>query len=89
MTVAVLWRQDQWEQVPAYRELQRRADEVASLIVASDWPAVDVAIRIRRLREFVEERMPDRTGLFEMVYASRFKRLWDQFRTRDEPLPQW
>ena len=78
------------EEELACRELQRRADGITSLIVASDWPAIDVVIRIRKLKEFVEMRMPDRTDLFEIVYGSRFKRLWGQFRAQGEgPLPEW
>ena len=62
------------------RDLQRRADRVSSLIVASDYPAVDVAIEIRKLKEFAEEHFPDRRELFRRVYESRFRRLWQQFR---------
>lgn len=78
------------DQEGAYRRLQRRADRISSLIVASDYPAIDVVIEIRNLREFVESRFPDRVRLFEMVYESRFRRLWEQFRgSREEPLPDW
>ena len=74
----------------ACRQLQRQADRIVSLIVASDWAAIDVVIEIRKLKEFVEMRMPDRTGLFETIYESRFKRLWGQFRGEGEgPLPEW
>ena len=67
-----------------YRTLQRRADRICSLIVASDYPAIDLIIEIRNLREFAEEHFPGRGGLFEMIYGSRFRRLWRQFRP-DEP----
>jgi len=74
----------------AYRDLQRRADRISSLIVTGDYPAIDVVIQIRNLRGFVESRFPDRMRLFEMVYESRFRRLWEQFREpREEPLPDW
>lgn len=72
------------------RELQRRADEITSLVIASDLPAIDVVIRICRLKEFVEAHMPGRTALFERIYGSRFRRLWDQFRAKSEgALPEW
>ncbi|MFO7957869.1 MAG: hypothetical protein R6X33_12310 [Candidatus Brocadiia bacterium] len=78
------------DQEGAYRRLQRRADRISSLIVASDYPAIDIVSEIRNLREFVESRFPDRMRLFEMVYESRFRRLWEQFRdSREEPLPDW
>ena len=71
----------------ACRRLKSEADRICSLIVASDYPAIDVAIGIRRLREFAQEEFPDRTGLFAMVYESRFRRLWEQFRPAGEVLP--
>ncbi len=64
------------------RELRRRADRISSLIVAGDLPDVDVEIRIRRLRDWVAKHLPERRDLFEMVYASRFRRLREQFRGR-------
>ena len=73
-----------------YRELRRLADHISSLIVSSDYPGIDVVIEIRKLREFVEEHFPDRMDLFEKVYESRFKRLWEQWRaTSGEELPEW
>ena len=60
--------------------LRRRADRIASLIVASDYPDVDIDIEIRKLRRWCAEQLPDRLDLFEMVYVSRFRRLREQFR---------
>ena len=78
------------EEEHAYRELQRRADGIASLIVASDWAGIDVVIEIRKLKESVGRTLPGRTGLFEIIYESRFKRLWQQFRGEaDGDLPEW
>jgi hypothetical protein len=78
------------EEEHTYRELQRRADAVASLIVASDWAGIDVVIEIRKLKEFVQTKMPGRRSLFEIIYESRFKRLWQQFRGEaDGGLPEW
>ena len=74
----------------AYSRLQREADRISSLIVASDYPAIDIVIAIRGLRDFVQDRFPDRVSFFEMVYESRFRRLWEQFRRDAEgPLPAW
>ena len=74
----------------AYRKLQRRADRICSLIVASDYAAIDVAIEIRNLREFCQQEFPDRMELFGQVYESRFRRLWEQFRgDSGEELPDW
>lgn len=60
-------------------ELGRHADRITSLILYSDLPDVDIDIAIAALRRRCEELMPDRIHLFEWLYASRFKRLREQF----------
>jgi hypothetical protein len=62
------------------RLLQRMADRVSSLIVASDYPRVDIELEIEKVRRKCRELFPDKTELFDLIYASRFKRLWEQFR---------
>ncbi len=62
------------------RELQRLADRVCVLILSSDLPAIDIEIEKNKVRERCLERYPDRGELYEMIYASRFDRLWEQFR---------
>jgi hypothetical protein len=64
----------------AQRELSKMADQVCQLIVSSDYPDVDVAIEKEKVRAFCEEIFPDRMELYEMIYESRFQRLWDQWR---------
>ncbi|MBU2502235.1 hypothetical protein KJ682_12965 [bacterium] len=66
---------------PIAEELQRRADRICALIVGSDYPDVDIEIEIRGLRRWCAERLPDRAGLFELVYGGRFDRLRQQFRS--------
>jgi len=74
----------------AYQQLQRGAERIVSLIVAEDYPAIDVVIEIRKLKQYASREFPGRDNLFEMVYESRFRRLWQQFRQeRDGPLPEW
>jgi len=65
---------------PRMDRLQRMADRVAFLIVATDYPDIDVEIEIERLREECSSLFPDRMELFEMIYVSRFNRLKEQFR---------
>lgn len=65
-------------------EFQRMADRVSFLIVASDYPRVDVEIEIEKLRRECDRRYPGREALFEMIYESRFERLWEQFREGEE-----
>ncbi len=66
------------------RELQRMADRVCSLILISDYPEIDIVIERSKVRERCEELYPDRMDLYEMIYESRFDRLWEQFREPQE-----
>jgi len=65
----------------AYRELQRAADRISFLIVATDYPRIDVEIERRNLRDLCRRLFPDKLELFEIIYEARFRRLWDQFRS--------
>ncbi len=62
-------------------ELQRMADRVCVLILSSDLPAIDIEIEKSKVRERCLELYPDQEELFDMVYESRFDRLWEQFRS--------
>ena len=66
--------------------LGRRADRICALILSTDLPEVDILIERNKLRECCETLFPGRSDLFDMVYRSRFDRLWDQFRG-DRPGP--
>lgn len=61
-------------------ELQRMANEVCFLILSSDFPRIDVEIAKAEVKDRCRELFPDKMALYEMVYESRFKRLWEQFR---------
>jgi hypothetical protein len=61
-------------------ELAREADKLAFLIVATDCARVDVDIARAALRRRAAKLFPDKMDVFEMVYESRFRRLWEQFR---------
>ena len=60
--------------------LQKGADRIAFLIVATDLPEIDLVLEEEKLRQECEALFPDRMELFEMIYTSRFKRLKEQFR---------
>ena len=60
--------------------LKRQADRISFLIVASDYPEIDIHIEEENLREECARLFPDRNELFEMIYAARFRRLMAQFR---------
>jgi len=66
------------------REFQSRADEISRLIVSTDLPWVDIAIRIEKLRQEAERLFPGKEELFERIYDSRFERLWNQWRSSRE-----
>jgi len=70
-------------------ELSRLADRVCQLILREDYSEVDVLIARRRLRERCEEMFPDRMDLYDLIYESRFDRLWEQFREGAEPREEW
>jgi len=55
-------------------------DRVCTLILSSDLPAIDIEIEKNKVRDRCLELYPDRKELYEMVYESRFQRLWEQFR---------
>ncbi|MEE8109880.1 MAG: hypothetical protein V3T44_02515 [bacterium] len=67
----------------AARRLSRMADRVCSLILLEDYPRIDIEIEKEQVREECKRLFPDRLELYEMIYESRFNRLWSQFR---EPL---
>jgi hypothetical protein len=62
------------------REFQRMADRVSVLILSTDLPEADIAIEKAKVRERFAQLYPDRMDVFEMVYESRWRRLWEQFR---------
>ncbi len=61
-------------------KIKRMADRISSLIVGSDYPLIDIEIEMERLKEKCEELFPDKIHLYYMIYESRFRRLWNQFR---------
>ncbi len=65
--------------------LKRAVDRVCSLILISDYPEIDIEIEIGKVRQLAEELFPDRMDLYEMIYESRFRRLWEQFRSGHDP----
>jgi len=61
------------------REIQNMADRIASLIVGSDNPIIDIEIEKQKLKDRIAELFPEKTGLYDLVYAPRFSRLKEQF----------
>ncbi|MCK4235916.1 MAG: hypothetical protein KAX38_02275 [Candidatus Krumholzibacteria bacterium] len=65
---------------------KRDADRIASLILHSDMPWIDIEIEIRAFRGRVLEKFPDKGELFDAIYLGRFRRLWEQFRVGGDSL---
>lgn len=59
------------------------ADRVCFLILSSDLPAIDIEIEKGKVRERCLELYLDPEWLYDMIYESRFDRLWEQFRSED------
>ena len=68
------------EEDETLQDLQRQADRICEMIVTGDTPAIDIEIQQAALRETFARRFPDKQGLYQMIYESRFRRLWQQFR---------
>ena len=64
--------------------LKRRSDRITSLILYSDTAWVDIAIEIENMREMCLSEAPEKAELFEHLYESRFYRLRNDWRQRDE-----
>ena len=62
------------------RAFQQQADALARLILNTDLPWIDIEIQIGHLRREAERLFPRKLELFERLYVSRFRRLWEQWR---------
>jgi hypothetical protein len=62
------------------REIQNMADRIASLIVGSDYPMIDIEIEKQKLKNRISELFPEKIGLYDLIYEPRFSRLKEQFR---------
>ena len=63
------------------REIQREAQVICQMILDERTDAVDIEIAKERLKEKICRYFPDKTETYQMIYESRFKRLWEQFRS--------
>lgn len=62
------------------RRLRFIADDICHLIVNTDLPWVDIAIRIERFRAIAHQLYPTKDYLFDWIYMRRFQRLWQDWR---------
>lgn len=68
----------------AVRALQRQADRICEMIVTGEAALIDIEIAQTGLREAVARAFPEKQALYQLLYESRFRRLWQQFR-HEEP----
>lgn len=66
------------------KELKRKADRISNLILYSDLSIADISMEINKIREEISNYAPEYSDLFEMIYVSRFNRLWEQWREEKE-----
>lgn len=64
----------------AVRALQRQADRICEMIVTGDGAPIDIEIQQAALRDAIARQFPDKQGLYQLIFESRFRRLWQQFR---------
>jgi nucleoside-triphosphatase THEP1 len=64
----------------AVRALQRQADRICAMIVSGETPQIDIEIQQAALRDAAARAFPDKQALYQLLYESRFRRLWQQFR---------
>ena len=68
------------EEDEAVRTLQQLAHRIYEMIVSGNIPQIDIEIQQAALREQVARMFPDKQSLYQLIYESRFRRLWQQFR---------
>lgn len=68
------------EEDRAAEELKRAAERICTLILTADYPDIDIQIEKANLKRRVREVFPDKVRVYEMIYESRFRRLWEQWR---------
>ena len=61
--------------------IQEDAQAICQMILNDDCPEVDIEIEKKKLLEKVKNLFPDKVLTYQLIYESRFKRLWDQFRS--------
>ena len=62
------------------RALQAQANRICELIVGGEAAPVDIEIQQAALRDAVLRVFPEKGSLYQLLYESRFRRLWQQFR---------
>ncbi|MBI4597995.1 MAG: hypothetical protein HY737_06315 [Candidatus Omnitrophica bacterium] len=62
------------------RAIQRHADLICGMIVSGEASPIDIEIQQAKLREMIARLLPEKDALYHLIYETRFRRLWQQFR---------
>lgn len=62
------------------RKFQRDVERICFLILCSDCSEDQIAVQRLALRTDVARHFPEKLALYDLIYESRFRRLWKQFR---------
>ena len=49
------------------REIRAMADRIASLIVGSDYPMINIEIEKQKLKDRITELFPDKNDLYDLI----------------------
>lgn len=64
--------------------LKRYSDRICNMILHMDLDWIDIEIQVNEMREFCASHAPEKSDLFEMVYASRFRRLYESWGSKPD-----
>ena len=62
------------------KRLQRMAERICEMIVSGEAALIDIEIQQEALHQAVLKAFPDKETVYQLIYESRFRRLWQQFR---------
>jgi hypothetical protein len=66
------------------RKFQRDVERICWLILCPDCPDELINNQRLALRTDVARYFPEKMALYDLIYESRFRRLWKQFRNSTE-----
>ncbi len=65
---------------PAKHQMESCANRICEWIVKGQAPLLDIEIQQAALRELVGKVFPEKPHFYQLLYETRFRRLWQQFR---------
>jgi hypothetical protein len=62
------------------QEIQRHVDKICQMILNLSFSKVDIELEKSKLYSLCLDLFPDKIWLYDLIFESRFKRFWEQFR---------